>query len=32
MVKDLRLQGFSWLGKFFVETRQVFGAKTSVCN
>jgi hypothetical protein len=31
-VADLRLQGFSWLGKYFVETRQVFGAKTSVCN
>jgi hypothetical protein len=31
-VSDLRLQGFSWLGKYFVETRQVFGAKTSVCN
>jgi hypothetical protein len=31
-VTDLRLQGFQWLGKFFVETRQVFGAKTSVCN
>lgn len=31
-IKDLRLQGFSWLGKYFVETRQVFGAKTSVCN
>jgi hypothetical protein len=30
--EDLRLQGFCWLGKFFVETRQVFGAKTSVCN
>ncbi len=29
---DLRLQGFSWLGKYFLETRQVFGAKTSVCN
>ena len=29
---DLRLQGFSWLGKFFVETRQIFGAKTAVCN
>ncbi len=29
---DLHLQGFSWLGKYFVETRQVFGAKTSVCN
>lgn len=31
-VRDLRLQGFFWLGKYFVETRQVFGAKTSVCN
>jgi hypothetical protein len=31
-VEDLRLQGFSWLGKYFVETRQIFGAKTSVCN
>jgi len=31
-VKDFRLQGFMWLGRYFVETRQVFGAKTSVCN
>jgi hypothetical protein len=31
-IEDLRLQGFMWLGRFFVETRQVFGAKTSVCN
>ena len=31
-IEDLRLQGFMWLGKYFVETRQVFGAKTSVCN
>jgi hypothetical protein len=31
-IEDLRLQGFSWLGKYFVETRQIFGAKTSVCN
>jgi len=31
-VQDLRLQGFYWLGKYFVETRQIFGAKTSVCN
>jgi hypothetical protein len=31
-IQDLRLQGFSWLGKYFIETRQVFGAKTSVCN
>jgi hypothetical protein len=31
-IEDLRLQGFCWLGKYFVETRQIFGAKTSVCN
>jgi len=31
-VQDLRLQGFRWLGKYFVETRQIFGAKTSVSN
>jgi hypothetical protein len=29
---DLRLQGFSWLNKYFVETRQIFGAKTAVPN
>jgi len=29
---DLRLQGFCWLNKYFVETRQIFGAKTAVCN
>jgi hypothetical protein len=29
---EYRLQGFHWLGKFFVETRQIFGAKTAVCN
>jgi hypothetical protein len=29
---DLRLQGFSWLSKFFLETRQIFGAKTAVPN
>ena len=23
-ITDLRLQGFSWLGKYFVETRQIF--------
>jgi hypothetical protein len=28
----LRLQVFSWLSKFFVETRQIFGAKTAVPN
>ena len=30
--KDLHLQGFRWLERFFVETRQIFGARTSVCN
>ena len=29
---DLRLQGFFWLGKYFVENRQIFGAKTAVSN
>ena len=31
-VENLRLQGFKWLGKYFIETRQIFGAKTSVTN
>ena len=30
--KDFRLQGFFWLGKFFLENRQIFGAKSSVPN
>jgi hypothetical protein len=29
---DYRLQGLSWLNKFFVETQQIFGAETAVCN
>lgn len=29
---DLRLQGFKWLNKFFVETRQIFGARTAPAN
>ncbi len=29
---NLALQGFMWGGKFFVETRQMFGAKASVQN
>jgi len=29
---DLRLQGFCWLEKFFVETRQIFGARTAPAN
>jgi hypothetical protein len=30
--EDYRLQGLSWLNKFFVETQQIFGAETAVCN
>lgn len=30
--EDLRLQGFIWLGKFFVELKQTFGAVASVSN
>ena len=29
---DLRLQGFSWLQKYFIELRLIFGAKTAVTN
>jgi hypothetical protein len=28
--QDLRLQGFSWLGRFFIELQKVFGSKESV--
>ena len=31
-ISDLRNQGFMWLEKFFIETRQIFGAKSSVSN
>jgi hypothetical protein len=31
-ISDLRLQGFGWLNKMFVETTQIFGAKSAVCN
>ncbi len=31
-VEDIRLQGFMWAGKFFAETRLVFGASNTVCN
>jgi hypothetical protein len=31
-IDDLKYQGFMWLGKFFIENRQIFGAKTSVAN
>jgi hypothetical protein len=27
---DFRLQGFKWLGQFFIETQQVFGSKAAV--
>jgi hypothetical protein len=28
--QDLRLQGFTWLGKFFIELKKVFGSKEAV--
>ncbi len=31
-LEELRLQGFQWLGKFFIETRQIFGSKSAVSN
>jgi hypothetical protein len=31
-IPDIRLQGFMWLGKFFAETQQIFGAETAVFN
>ena len=31
-IQDLRLQGFCWLQKYFVECKQIFGAKTAVAN
>ena len=30
--EDLRLQGFRWLDRFFIEDKQIFGARSSVCN
>ena len=30
--EDFRLQGFTWLGKFFFENRQSFGVKSAVPN
>ena len=32
MPRDFRLQGFTWLGKSFIETQQTFGAIPSVSN
>jgi hypothetical protein len=31
-LSELRIQGFCWLEKFFVETQQIFGAKSAVPN
>ena len=31
-MSELRLQGFSWLGKYFLELRQIFGIKSAVPN
>ena len=31
-LEDYRLQGFRWLNRFFIETKQIFGAITSVSN
>ena len=31
-IEDLRLQGFSWLGRHFCETQGTFGGIGSVCN
>jgi hypothetical protein len=31
-VKDYPAQGFAWLGKFFIEKKQIFGASTAVAN
>jgi hypothetical protein len=30
--EDWRLQGFQWLGRYFVEVKMTFGAETSVSN
>ena len=31
-LKELYLQGFFWLDKYFVENAQIFGARSAVCN
>jgi hypothetical protein len=31
-LSELRLQGFCWLNRYFLETRQIFGAKSAVPN
>jgi len=30
--EDLRLQGFKWLERYFVENQMTFGSRASVCN
>ncbi len=32
MIEHLRLQGFTWLGRHFVETQKIFGGVDSVCS
>ena len=31
-LEDLRIQGIEWGGRYFIETTQMFGAKTAVAN
>ncbi len=31
-INDLRLQGFKWLNKFFIDISQIFGARSAVSN
>jgi hypothetical protein len=31
-INDLRYQGFNWLGRYFVELKQIFGSAASVQN
>ena len=32
VIEELRLQGFTWLGRSFVETQKIFGGADSVCG
>jgi hypothetical protein len=31
-IEELNLQGFTWLGAYFIDTQQIFGAATAVAN
>jgi hypothetical protein len=31
-IRDLRLQGFQWMGAYFIDTQQIFGGSPSVAN